>query len=260
MTLLGTTVFDGLSAWQFGAVLAAYALAFTIKGVFGYGAVPPMILMGSLVMPPHHAVLLAGLVNLASQGLLLPDGLKHGNRRLAGRMILFIVPALVVGVFVFQRLDPARLQLTVGLLLLAILLADGTTWRDKLTPLVDRQRGLFSAASAIIAGMLAGIVGAGAMIFLSVYLRTREGDRLAFRGTIILVTSAILVWRTVLLVAADLVTRSLLLEALLMLPLSAAFLQFGRAVARRVSNEAFFKAYRVLMITAAALLVVRGVI
>lgn len=260
MIVGGIPIFDGLSLWQLVSLLVVYAFAFTVKGVFGYGAVLPMILMGSLVMPPHHAIILAGLVNLVSHAVIVPDGLRHGNHRLAGRMILFIMPTLILGVLLFRHLEPAALQMSVGSLLLIILLAEGTSWRQHLFRIVEVRHSLFSGAVALIAGLLSGLVGGGAMIFLSVYLRSVEPDKLALRGTIILILAGTLAWRMLLLGWANLLTWSMALEAMFILPLTVFCTLIGRAVAGRLTNEAFFRAYRVFMIAAALMLIVRGAV
>ncbi|WP_197078428.1 sulfite exporter TauE/SafE family protein [Hoeflea sp. IMCC20628] len=258
--MFGAIIFEGLSFWQLALLLAAYALAFVIKGVFGYGAILPMILMGSFVMPPHQAIILAGLVNLASQVVLVPDGLKYGNHCLAGRMILFIIPAVIVGVLMFRLLEPAALQFTVGFLLLLILLAEGAAWQKRVLPFVKARQNFFSGAAALIAGLLSGLVGAGAMIFLSVYLHTVITERLALRGTIILIVTAMLAWRMLLLVWADFLNWDIALEALILLPVAVLFIQIGRTIAQRLSNDIFFRAYRIFMIFGSVGLMLRGAV
>lgn len=253
-------LFPGLAGWQIAGLCLAYAGAFLVKGVFGYGAVPPIILVGSLLMDPHEAVILAGLVNLASQLFLLPQGIRTGDRALAGRLTIFILPALAVGVVIFARLPTEGLQVTVGAGLLTILLLEGSpAWR-RLEPIAARRHGAFSAVAAVITGLLSGIVGAGAMIFLSVYLRTRLSDRLTFRGTVILIMTAILVWRTLLFLGAGLVDMAIALQALVLLPAAAAGLVIGTRLVRTTSDAIFFTAYRFFLIAASLLLIARGLI
>lgn len=253
-------LFPGVAGWQIAGLCLAYALAFLVKGVFGYGAVPPVIVVGSLLMDPHEAVILAGLVNLASHLLLVPQGIRTGDRALAGHLTLFILPALAVGVVIFESLPTDGLQVTVGAALLAILFLEGSpAWR-RLEPVAARRHRAFSTVSAVITGLLSGIVGAGAMIFLSVYLRTRIGDLLVFRGTVILILTAILVWRTVLFLGAGLIDTTIALQALVMLPVAAAGLMLGSRLARTASDAAFFTAYRIFLIVASLLLIARGLI
>lgn len=258
MTIFGITAFEGLEPWQIAALAAAYIVAFAVKGVFGYGAVPPMILIGALLMPPHKAVLLAGLVNFAAQGVLLPDGLRSGDRRLARKMVLFILPALVPGVFVFKAMPTDGLQVTLGIMLITILLLESSRWKSSLERVVDRRKEVFGMGSAIFAGLMAGIVGAGGMLLLSVYLRRVLSGRMEFRGTVILIVSAVLVFRTALLAGAGLVTKSLVLEAVLALPVAALSLSVSRRVVGSLSNSAYFLAYWYFMMGASALLVLRG--
>ncbi len=260
MDLFGLPIFAGVSAWQWVALALAYALAFVIKGVFGYGAVPPMVLMGSLIMPPHHAVLLAAIVNLASQSLLVPDAIRHGNRAIFGRMILFIMPAAVAGTLLFQVLSPGSLQLVVGVLLLSVLLIENSTLRARIVPVARARRGLFSTVAALIAGLIAGVVGAGAMVFLSVYLRTLLPEKTEFRGTVILIVTSILAWRAILLISLGLITWTLVAEALTLIPVAAAALTLGKWLSDKLSNDGFFTIYRWFMISAALLLIVRGLL
>ena len=260
MEFFEVMVFEGVGVVGILALVAAYLLAFVIKGLFGYGAVPPMILMGSLLMPAHQAVIVAGLVNFASQWILLPEGLKSADRKVAGRMIVFILPALVVGVIIFRELPSDGLQFTVGLILLLILLAEFSSLRNIIEPIAHRNAAVFSAVSSTVAGLLAGIVGAGAMIFLSVFLRSILPERVTFRGTIILIVTCILVFRTFLLAATGMVSRSDVIIALMLLPIAALGLPLGRALSNVLTNKSFFIAYRWFMICAALLLMLRAVI
>ena len=251
-------LFSALSAAQLAFLACAYVFGFVVKGFFGYGAVPPMILAGSLLMPPHHAVLLAGLINALSQVFLLPDGLRHGSRKMAGRMLLLVIPGLVVGVLVFKELSSERLQLVVGLIILLLVFLDGPALRPYLEPLVRAWPRAFGAGAATIAGMLAGIVGAGGMIFLSTYLRFWLTERMQFRGTIILIVTGLLATRTALLFGTGLVTTGLLFQALMFAPIGMVGSLVGGWLSRRVSNTSYFKAYRAFLIVAALLLTLRA--
>lgn len=258
MEIFGITVFEGIGPFSVVALILAYLLAFVIKGMFSYGAVPPMILMGALVMPPHQAVIVAGLVNFSSQWLLLPEGLKNAHRPIAWRMIIFIIPALAVGVFVFRELPSGPLQFTVGLLLLLMLLAEFSSLRDKIEPIAHRNVAIFSAVSSMIAGVLAGIVGAGAMIFLSVLLRSLLPEKATFRGTVILIMTFMLVFRTFLLAVTGMIAWADVIIAAMLLPVAGVGLPIGRALSQSMSNDTYFTSYRWLMIFAALLLMARA--
>jgi uncharacterized membrane protein YfcA len=215
-------------------------------------------MIGSLVLPPHHAVILAGLINLGAQGLLVPDGVRTGDVRLAARSLLLILPTLVLGVAIFDALPQQALGVAVGAILLVFLLLDGSGPQKRLFDLfADRPR-LLAGISAALAGLIAGVIGAGAMIMFGIWLRTVVEERLAFRGTIILVVTGIIVVRMTLLAGLGLITVPLLLEAATLVPLALAGLALGRLFTTRLSDKAYFTLYRLFMILGCVTLILRN--
>lgn len=253
-------LFDDLGTVGFLALLAGYFVAFTIKGVFGYGAVPPMIMVGSLVMPPHDAVILAALVNLGGQGLLIPDGVRHGDARIAARSLVLILPTLFVGVVIFDNLPREALELFVGAFLLAFLLLDGSTPQKQFFERFSHRPRLLAGLSAVLAGLIAGVIGAGAMILFGIWLRSVIQDRQVFRGTIILVVTGLIVVRMTFLFGFGLITVPLVLEAASLVPLALAGLSLGRLFTNRMTDKAYFSLFRAFMIVGCITLIVRALL
>ena len=253
-------IFEDLTGLQLAFLASAYCFGFLVKGFFGFGAVPPMLLAGSLLMPPHQAVLLAGLINAMSQVFLLPDGLRHGARRTAGSMALLIVPGLLLGVMVFRELSSERLQLYLGLIIVAFVFLDGPGIRPYIEPLIERSPRIFGVCTALMTGLMAGLIGAGGMIFMSTFLRYRISDRLRFRGTIILIVTAMLAVRTGLLVASGLVTVGLALQAMVFIPAGIFGAYAGSWLSRKLTNDNYFRAYRVFLVVSALVFTARAVV
>ena len=61
MTVVDVPLFEGVSDVGILLLVALYFLAFVIKGIFGFGAIPPLVVFGALITEPHHAVLLAAV-------------------------------------------------------------------------------------------------------------------------------------------------------------------------------------------------------
>lgn len=258
MSLFGLEIFAGLDAWQVGLLAAVYAAAFMVKGIFGYGAVPILIVAGSVVLEPHHAVVLAAVSNLATHAQYLPDGMRNGQRGLVLRAALFLLPAIAFGVWVFARLEGASLSVLAGAVILFSVLADARGWLKPLEPWVLAHPRISGPLFGTTAGLISGIIGSGAIAFISLYVRIFEQERMGFRGTIILVTTVILVWRTGMLTLAGEITWSVAGEAALLLPGGLLAGWIGGHVSRKLADATFFRAYRVVLGLGAALMILRG--
>ena len=256
--ILGLEPFLDAAPWQIAVLAATYAGAFLVKGVFGYGAVPILIVAGSFVLEPHHAVVLAAVSNLTTHLQYLPEGLREGRRGLVWRLAIFVVPAILVGVWVFARLEGDGLSVIAGAIILFSVGLDGSGILEKLAPYVRERAATIGPIFGILAGLMSGIVGAGSVAFLSLYIRVFAGDRVSFRATTILMTAVILVWRTCVLTAAGFVTATVVLEAAILLPFGVLAGWLGGRLSGTMSDRAFFAAYRTVLVLGAGLMVWRG--
>ena len=258
MELLAAAPFEALSPLQIGTLAMVYGASFFVKGVFGYGAVPILIVAGSFVVTPHQAVVLAAVTNLMTHLQYMADGIRSGQRGLVVRLAVFLLPAIAVGVWIFARIDGGALSILTGTIILASVLADAFGLLDPLAPFVRRNVATVGPAFGTVAGLISGIVGAGAISFISLYVRVFAPDREGFRATIILVTAVILCWRTAMLALAGQVTGTVVAEALLLLPAGLLAGWAGARLSRRLSDRGFFSAYRMVLIFGAGLMIVRG--
>lgn len=260
MTMFGLPIFDDLSHAQLFMLFAVFTGAFFIKGVFGYGAVPLLIVAGSLVVEPHHAVVLAALTNLLTHIQYMPEGIAHGQRALTLRLGVFLLPSIAIGVWVFAQLNGASLSILAGAVILGSVYADWRRLLDPLAPWVRANARIAAPAFGTVAGLISGIIGAGAISFISLFVRIFAPERQGFRATIILITAIILFWRTVMLSITGQATVSIALEALLLLPGGVIAGALGARLSRSLTDTTFFAAYRIVLMLGAALLIYRGVV
>lgn len=258
MDVFGVVPFDGLSAWQIGALGLIYFAAFFVKGVFGFGAVPLLIVAGSFVVEPHHAVVLAAVTNLVTHLQYIPEGWRSGQRALVGRLIVYLIPSIAVGVVVFAQLGGGSLSILAGIIIMGSILADAFRLLDPLAPMVRRRARIVGPAFGVVSGLISGIVGAGSIAFVGLYVRMFAPDRQGFRATIILIVAVTMVWRTAVLAMTGMITGALLAETLILLPGSVLSGALGARLTRRISDRGFFTAYRVVLCAGAALMIWRG--
>lgn len=253
--LLGALPFHGLSAAQIAGVAGVYALAFLMKGIFGYGAVSALVVGSSLFIPPHHAVLLAALSNVFTQIQFVPAALREGDRALALRLAVWVLPSIVFGVWVFSRTGETGLGLMIGVFILLLVLLEMAGLLNRLGPLIESNQRLSGPLASVVAGVTAGMIGAGGVIFLSIYVRLICPLKERFRGTILLVGSVFIFWRAAVLTAMGLLSMTLLAEALLLLPIAYVAGRIGTALMRVMPDPLFFKLYQLVLIAAALLMI-----
>lgn len=260
MEFFGVAPFDGLAAGQIAGLAAVYMTAFLIKGMVGFGAVPLMIVIGSFLVEPHDAVILAAITNVLTHSQYLPHAYRHGQRALVGRLALFVLPAIAVGVLLFARINGEGLSILSGAIILVSVLIDAFRLVEPLAPMLRRNPKVVGALFGIVTGMISGVVGAGSIAFLSLYIRMYAPDRQGFRATIILMTGVIILWRITVLAISGLITPTLLTESLMLLPGSVLAGYAGARMQGRLSDRNFFMAYRLVLAAGALLMIWRGAV
>jgi len=258
MTVLGVTAFAEVGPAGMTALALIFFFAFFLKGVFGYGAVPALVVLGSLVVPAHTAILLAALTNFVSHLQYVPESLREGDRRLALGLIVYFFPSIIVGVWLFHGLDADTLGLVTGLIMLAIIGAEARGVFAHMVEHVRQRARRYAAVSGSLAGLVAGLIGTGAMVFVTPYVRLFQPEKRAFRATVLLLAGAMVTWRICVLALTGAFSAELLLEALLLAPIGMLAGWAGSRMVDRLPARVFFGGYQILLAVGAALLVLRG--
>lgn len=258
MDIAGIPLFPDMSTAKIVALATIYASAFLVKGVFGFGAVPLLIVGGTFVIDAHHAVILAAITNIMTHVQLMPNGIRNGRRPLVFGLAIFVLPAIVFGVWVFGRLSGPNLSVLAGLILLLSMAIDQFRLLDPLHPMVREHQRIVGPVFGMLTGLIAGVIGAASIAFASLYIRVFVTDRHEFRSTLILLVGIVLLWRILMLSVGGHVTATILVEAALLLPIGLIGGYAGGAVAKRLSDGDYFVWYRVTLSVGAILMMYRG--
>lgn len=258
LRLFGEPIFLDTAGWALAFLLIGYAGAFSVKGVFGIGAAPIIVPLGACVLEAHHAILLAMLVVTYIHVLFIPESFRKGEWRVCGLLAIGYAPAVVLGVLIFDQLSNARLGVVVGFLLMVIILAEIFVPPQPVQNIAKRLPRSGAIGVAFLSGLISGIVGAGSMIFLSLYLKALYDDARTFRATILLIAITVSFWRFTVQYSKGLITVSLIGESLVLAP--AAFLGtfLGMRLFHFMPSARYFKAFQVFLLLAALSVILRG--
>ncbi len=153
------SLFEGLSAQAIAAVALIYFVAFSIRGVIGFGSGMPAVLFSSWILDPHHAVLSALTTGAAAQVQLMPTGIRHGDWQVARPLMIAVALAIVFGIWIFGALPAAWLTLVLGLVMSVIVLMDLGRFLSRFAEPIDVRAPGVAAGLAGTSGLIAAGTG-----------------------------------------------------------------------------------------------------
>lgn len=203
------------------AVVAATAIGGFLRGFVGFGGALALVPALALALGPRTAVAVSSLVGLPAVIQLLPEALRHADRRRVGPIGLAILAGAPFGSLVLISLDRHVMTATIGGLVMLMALV---TWRSPSAALMKRRSvGIVAGA---VSGMLQGAAGIGGPPSVMVLVaqggepRRLRADVLAVSGTIALCGAASHWW-------FGLFTVDAIAVALVLLPVFVGFTWLG---------------------------------
>lgn len=258
MTIAGINLFGDLSGTGIALLTVVFFGSYFVKGVIGIGALSPAILFGTMLVGPHHAILLGVVTNAASHFQYLPQGMRDGNWRITRQLMYGNFAGSLLGIWIFGRIDSGLLTLILGLTLGGVLIADMTDVLARLSKRVNLHSHSFVVPLSAISGVISGITGAGGLFFIAIYIKHVCPTPQTYRGTVILLAMVVVIWRAVVLGATDFVDRVLLLESALMMPAIILGGIVGTWFYRNLSVKRFFQFFQLVILFGALNLLWRG--
>ena len=250
--------FHDVSPFAVAGLVLVYFLSFLIRGLIGFGSAMPAVLGSAWILPPHDAVLIALLTSVFAQAQLLPQGFRDTDWKITKPLLLGMVVSVVLGVLIFARLPAGPLTVVLGGCLAVAVLADMARLIDRLAGRLPLDHFSVAFTLAALAGLIAGLAGAGANYLLSFYVRWAAPRPLVFRATNIVVSGVMSLWRAVVTLSVGLITVKLVLEAALVMPAAYAGGWAGRRLMGRLGDRRYFLSFQVLLLLAALGLIWKG--
>lgn len=247
------------AVWQFAALATIFFLAFVIKGAFGVGSLSPSILLGSIIIGPHVAVVLALVANIASQAQFVGPGLRDGDWRLVRMIVPANFAGALLGVWIYGSVDPAPLMILLGITLGLVALTEISGAALKFATTHDVTGWLPMSIMSGLAGLISGITGAGGIFLILILLRVLDLPARALRGTVLLLGLVIVSWRFGVMIVAGHITMTVLIQLAVLTPFIVLGGFVGSRVFDRIEGQRFFRWLQVVILIAAGATIFKGV-
>ena len=254
----GLVPFHTLDAPNIALLFGIYLVTASIRGALGFGAVAPAIVFSSMIIEPHHAILLALVTACYCQFQIFPFGVRNGDWKVARPMFLAGFIAITIGVFIFKKLEPGWLTICLAIVMAVIVAMDHYRVMERLASKIDLRSTTTVFTLSTVAGLVAGIAGGGGMYLYSIYLKFACPTPTLLRGTSILLGAIFIYWRLFAAIILGLVSWRLLLESLLLVPPSIVGAWAGIHFFRRADAKRFYGAFQLVLFMGAAILMWKG--
>jgi hypothetical protein len=243
-----------------GAVALVYFLAFLLRSALGFGGLATAITFASWVLPAHHAVLLTTVAATIPQAEMMREGIRDGDWHVARPVILALALSIGLGVWGFAHLSSDWFAPILGGIISLIVLLDVTKVLDRFALVLNLRSPYVAFALAFVTGVIGGLSGAGGLLLLSVYLKQACPNHRSLRATGILIGGLLIMWRTVTIAIAGLLTVQLVAESLLLLPAIYLGAWLGRARIKLEDPKRYYLLFQIVLLVSALGLTAEGLV
>ena len=258
MTISGIEVFPEITWVGIGILAVVFFASYFVKGAIGMGALSPAILFSTLIVGPHHAVLLAVFTNSLSHLQFLLQGLRDGDWRIARKVIVGNFTGSVLGIWIFGQLNNEWLTLLLGITLGGVWLTDITNALERLSRRINLRSPFIIYPLSGAAGVISGVTGAGGLFFVAIYIKHVCPDPKSFRGTVILLSMLVVVWRAIILIGVGFIDSRVIMEGATLLPAIILGGVVGTWFYRRLPVAGFYRLFQAAILFGAVGLIWKG--
>jgi uncharacterized membrane protein YfcA len=252
--------FEGVPVWIVVVVAVIYMLAFLLRSALGFGGLATAITFASWLLPAHHAVLLTTIAATIPQAEIMREGIRDGDWHVARPVILALALSIGIGVWGFAHLSSDWFAPILGAIISLIVLLDVTRLLDRFALILNLRSPIVAFSLAFVTGIIGGLSGAGGLLLLSVYLKQACHNHRSLRATGILIGGLLILWRTVTIAFAGLLTVQLVTESLVLLPAIYIGVWVGRSYIKLEDPKRYYLAFQSVLLVSALGLTAEGLL
>lgn len=252
--------FSQLDGVAIATVYLAYMVGYYIRGAFGFGSNLPAVLISAWVLGAQQAVLLAAFTATLSQLQLLPQGVRDACWPRVVPVVVAMGLGSLIGVWLLTVLHADWLLLVLALLVAWMVAMDRFHLLERLAHRVDVRSPRLAAVLAVLSSTMGAISGGGAIYLLAPYLRLAAASTAEFRASNVMIAGLAMLTRILMLSAAGLLTLEIMVDSAALMPAVVLATLAGTRFYRLAEPARFFAALQWVLLAAAAMLAVRGLL
>jgi uncharacterized membrane protein YfcA len=208
--------------WPHALAMAVTMLvAGFVMGFLGFGASIIIVVVASQILGPVAAIPIATLISLPAMAQLLPNAVKHAERRFVIPYGLATFATAPLGVWVLVSVEPALIKIAISVLVLAMVAMLYRGWKPA------RPLGTVGIVGVgFAASVIQGAAGVGGPPAVAVAL-SRTGEATVVRANVICALTALSMSSMIPLVWFGLLTPRILIICAVLFPLYSAAIWVG---------------------------------
>ncbi len=229
--------------------------AFFIKGLCGFantlvlGAIASYTVSNSVITPIDL------LLTIPMNIILALKNREKIDKKVASLLILFVLLGAIPGALFLANANTDFLKILFGFVV--IFVSIDMYLRDK-RKIKKKSHPLFMMALGLVSGFLCGIFGIGAL--LATYVSRTCEDTSSFKGTLCIVFLADNLFRIVLYIATDIITKEVALTGLFLFPIALFSMFIGMKFSTKIKESTAKKLIYIVLFLSGLSLVVTNVI
>lgn len=255
--LPGGPLFRDVPVWAIGCIVVSYFFGFFVRGAFGFGSNIPIVLLTTPILGPHHAIVLTAVASFIAQIDLLPQGVRTADWQVAKPLIVGMLAGTAVGTWLLRLWRDERLEVSMGLLIVAIVGMERFRLLERLPERFDLRSRRTTSTLAVTAGAV-GTVGGGGIYLLVPYLKLAWRTPERFRGTNLVLSGLFLTARMLFFIIAGVVTLKIAVEDIVLVPVIFLGTWVRTHFFRTASPQRFWAALQGLLLCGALVLIGKG--
>ena len=256
--LPGDLPFRDVPLWAIACIVVSYFLGFFVRGAFGFGSNIPIVLLTTPILGPHYAIVLTAVASFIVQIDLLPQGVRTADWQVSKPLIVGMLAGTAVGTWLLTLWRAEWLEVSMGLLILAIVGMERFRLLERLSERFDLRSRRITSTLAVTAGAVGTVSGGGGIYLLVPYLKLACRTPESFRGTNLVLSGFFLTARMLFFTIAGLVTLKIVIEAVMLMPVFFFGTWVGTRFFRSASPQRFWEALQGLLICGALVLIGKG--
>jgi len=242
---------------QYAVFALVVTMAFAVRGATGFGSGVVAVPLAALALPVQVVIPVVNNLLLFSNTAYSARNWRHVEWREMLRLMPFAVLGVLLGLYLFYRLDPRATTKALGVFVIAYSVRAMVTAGRNTNTAASRPSWPLTASLSAGGGLVGALFGSASSPFYVMYLQALRISRDAFRATMTMITLMQVVLRVGGYAGMGLLDTKALLISAMVLPFMMLGARFGDVIANCTSPRTFNRMVGAMLLASGAALLLK---